>query len=29
MATQTKKSAFDKLSAVNVSDKVERKGQLT
>jgi len=29
MATQTKKSAFDKLSAVNVSDKVEKKGQLT
>ena len=29
MATQTKKSAFDKLSAVNVYDKVEKKGQLT
>ena len=29
MATQTKKSAFDKLSAVNVSAKVERKGQLS
>jgi len=29
MGTQTKKSAFDKLLAVNVSDKVERKGQLT
>jgi len=29
MATQTKKSAFDKLSAVNVSEKVERKGQLS
>lgn len=29
MATQTKKSAFDKLSAVKVSDKVEKKGQLT
>ena len=29
MATQTKKSAFEKLSAVNVSEKVERKGQLS
>ena len=29
MATQTKKSAFDKLSAVNVAEKVEKKGQLS
>jgi hypothetical protein len=29
MATQTKKSAFEKLSAVNVAEKVERKGQLS
>lgn len=29
MATQAKKSAFDKLSAVNVAEKVEKKGQLS
>lgn len=29
METQTKKSAFDKLSAVNVAEKVEKKGQLS
>ena len=29
MATQAKKSAFERLSAVNVSEKVERKGQLS